>query len=101
GAAREDASFRTNLVLVNTTEASLDVDVTVLGDDGSMLGTGHYTGFSPLEMRQISRVLQAITGSSNLKNATLVLSTPTTGGSFAAYASVIDNATNDPRTLLP
>jgi PA domain len=101
GAAREDASFRTNLVLVNTTEGPLDIDVTVLGDDGSMLGTGHYTGFSPLEMRQISRVLQAITGSSNLKNATLVLSTPTTGGSFAAYASIIDNATNDPRTLLP
>ena len=35
-------------------------------------------------------------------NFTLVnLSTSTVNGRFAAYASVIDNKTNDPRTLLP
>jgi hypothetical protein len=33
--------------------------------------------------------------------ARLVLSTPTANGAFAAYASVIDATTNDPRTLLP
>lgn len=31
----------------------------------------------------------------------LVLATLPSGGSFAAYASAIDEATNDPRTLLP
>ena len=31
----------------------------------------------------------------------IVLSTPTANGAFAAYASAIDNVTNDPRTLLP
>jgi hypothetical protein len=29
------------------------------------------------------------------------VSTATPGGLVAAYASVIDNVTNDPRTLLP
>jgi hypothetical protein len=36
-----------------------------------------------------------------VSGARLVLSTPTPGGAFAAYASVIDERTNDPRTLLP
>ena len=35
-----------------------------------------------------------------VRGAYLLLSTPTAGGDFAAYASVIDNQTNDPRTLL-
>ena len=36
-----------------------------------------------------------------VSGARLVLSTPTAGGAFAAYASVIDEKTGDPRTLLP
>ena len=36
-----------------------------------------------------------------VRDAQLLLTTSTTGGSFAAYAAVIDNVTNDPRTLLP
>jgi hypothetical protein len=31
----------------------------------------------------------------------VAISTPTPGGLVAAYASVIDNTTNDPRTILP
>jgi hypothetical protein len=37
----------------------------------------------------------------NVAGARILLSTPTANGAFAAYASVIDNVTNDPRTLLP
>lgn len=33
-------------------------------------------------------------------SARLVVSTPTAGGAVGTYASVIDNTTNDPRTLL-
>ena len=37
----------------------------------------------------------------DVTGARLVLSTDTSGSAFSAYASVIDNVTNDPRTLLP
>jgi len=37
----------------------------------------------------------------NLLGARVVVSSSTANGAFAAYASAIDNVTNDPRTLLP
>ncbi|MBL8113235.1 MAG: hypothetical protein JNK60_10145, partial [Acidobacteria bacterium] len=55
----------------------------------------------PLGMMQVGRVVRDLGIVANVKGARLVLSTPTTDGAFAAYASVIDNVTNDPRTLLP
>ena len=100
-AVRDDASFRTNLILCGTTEfVSVDVDVTLVGPDGTVLGTKRYT-LPPFGMTQVSRVVLALGGPANLSGARLDLSTTTRDGSFAAYASVIDNVTNDPRTLLP
>ncbi len=99
-AIREDAAFRTNLILSNATSASLDVDVSLVGESGSTLGTKRYTLF-PLGMTQVTRVVRDLGVSASVKGARLVLSTPTDGGAFSAYASVIDNVTNDPRTLLP
>ena len=99
-AVREDASFRTNLVLANATESPLSVDVSLLSEAGATLGTRRYD-LLPLGMTQVSRVVRELGVSSNVSGARLVLSTPTAGGAFAAYASVIDARTNDPRTLLP
>ena len=100
-AVREDASFRTNLILCNAGEfQSVDVDVTLFSPDGSTPGTQRYT-LQPLGMTQVSRVALALGGSANLNGARLDLSVVTQGGAVAAYASVIDNLTNDPRTLLP
>lgn len=99
-AVREDTSFRTNLVLANAGETSVDVDVTLVGDDGATLKAKRYT-LPPLGMTQVSRVVADLGVTANVTGARLVLSTPTSGGSFAAYGSVIDNVTNDPRTLLP
>ena len=100
-AVREDASFRTNLILCNTVEfQSVEIDVTLVGPDGTTIGTKRYT-LRPLEMTQVSRVALALGGSANLNGARLDLSVVTQGGAVAAYASAIDNVTNDPRTLLP
>jgi acetyl-CoA carboxylase beta subunit len=52
-------------------------------------------------MTQVSRVVRDLGVSGDVSGARLVLSTPTAGGAFAAYASIIDAGTNDPRTLLP
>ncbi|MEO6324888.1 MAG: hypothetical protein ABIT01_05580 [Thermoanaerobaculia bacterium] len=101
-AVREDEAFRTNLILANATEESLDVDVTLIGDSGAVLGTaGKRFRLQPLGMTQITRVVRALDVTADVSGARLVLSTPAAGKSFAAYASVIDNVTNDPRTLLP
>ncbi len=97
---REDAAFRTNLVLANATEASLDVDVALVADTGATLATKRYA-LAPLGMTQVTRVVRDLGIAADVAGARLAVSTPTAGGSFAAYASVIDATTNDPRTLLP
>ncbi|HMM37061.1 MAG TPA: hypothetical protein PKA62_20340 [Thermoanaerobaculia bacterium] len=51
-------------------------------------------------MTQLTRVVRALGVNGAVSGARLVLSTPTAGGAFAAYASVIDEKTSDPRTLL-
>jgi hypothetical protein len=99
-AVREDASFRTNLILCNATALPLDVDVALVSSDAVALGTKRYT-LPPLGMTQISRVVADLGVPVDVSSGRLDLSTPTASGSFAAYASVIDNVTNDPRTLLP
>ncbi|MGE5347127.1 MAG: hypothetical protein ACM3JH_14330, partial [Acidithiobacillales bacterium] len=98
---REDGVARTNLVLLNTTASPVDVDAALWADDGSSLGTLSRQSLAPFEMTQIGRIVQAITGARNTSNATLTLSTPTSGGAFTAFASLVDNGTNDPATLLP
>lgn len=97
-AVRENTAFRTNLVLANATEVAIDVDVTLFSDSGAVLGMKRIP-LPPLGMTQVSRVVLDL-GAPSGTTGRLVVSTPTPGGAFAAYASVIDNATNDPRTLL-
>lgn len=97
---REDAAFRTNLILANATETPLDVDVALVAETGASLGTKRYAR-PPLGMTQVTRVVRDLGVAADVSGARLVLSTPTPGGSFAAYGSVIDAVTNDPRTLLP
>lgn len=52
-------------------------------------------------MTQVTRVVRELGITAAVAGARLVVSTPTPSGAFAAYASVIDAATNDPRALLP
>ncbi|HYN40464.1 MAG TPA: hypothetical protein VE129_01705 [Thermoanaerobaculia bacterium] len=97
---REDTSFRTNLILANAGTAQVKVTGTLLSASGAVLGAGEWT-LDPLGMTQVTRVVRDLGVTGNVRDAQLLLTTSTTGGSFAAYATVIDNITNDPRTLLP
>ena len=97
---RADTRFRTNLVVANATEKEIDVDVEVISPDGHSLGKSRVHLLS-LEMHQIDNAPGDISGQNSLTGARLALSTPTPGGAFAAFASMIDNQTNDPSTLLP
>ena len=65
------------------------------------MGARQYTLF-PRGMTQINSVVaQAFGIDSGLLGARLSLKVLTPGGAISAYASMIDNLTNDPRTLLP
>jgi len=97
---REDSAFRINLILANASESDCVVDVALIGDNGQVLGQQSYP-LLPLAMTQVTRVVEKLAPGVAVSSARLLLSTKTAGGAFAAYAAVIDNGTNDPRTLLP
>ncbi len=97
-AVSDNTAFRTNLILTNATGSPLTVALTLLDASGATIGSMNVP-LLPYEMTQISRVGQALAAAA-VTNGTLRLSTSTPGGAFAAYASVIDDGTNDPRTLL-
>ena len=97
---RDDSRFRTNLVLANAAEAPVDVDLNLFSASGSHLGSLRVR-LEPLGMRQVNEVSRAVGASGEVSGARLVLSTATPGGAFAAYASVINNGTDDPRILSP
>ena len=98
---REDGTARTNLVLMNATTSTIEIDLSLYRDDGAPLGVPKQESLPPLGMKQIGRVIEYMTGARNTSNATLELSTPTAGGAFTAFASVLNNVTNDPATILP
>ena len=101
GGIRENASFRTNLVLANPTALPVTVHVELRSAAAVLLGAVD-VALAPLSMTQVGRVGAALAGAGiQLADGRLDLSTATSSGAFAAYATVIDNATNDPRTLLP
>lgn len=101
GGVRDDTSFRTNLVLANPTGVPVSVRVELRSASAALLGSGDWL-LPPLGMTQVGRIVETLLGpGSPLQDGQLVLSTPTPAGAFVAYAAVIDNVTNDPRTLLP
>ncbi|HEX7616772.1 MAG TPA: hypothetical protein VF554_16030, partial [Thermoanaerobaculia bacterium] len=72
----------------------------LLAADGSTFGTTTRT-LPPLGMTQIGNVVTTLGAPFGTTNAVLVVSTTTAGAQIATYAAVIDNITNDPRTILP
>ncbi len=96
---RENSAFRTNLVLANPTEIPVTVHVALFAADSTPVGAQDVP-LAALGMTQLTRVA-ALLGAAPLDVGRIAVSTPTPGGLVAAYASVIDNGTNDPRTLLP
>jgi len=97
----EDAAFRSNLILVNGTAASLDVLVSAFDASGVAIGSRTYT-LPPLGMLQDSRFLTRTEfGSQPRSDVTVTLSSTTPGAAFTACAIVIDNASNAPTTVMP
>lgn len=96
---REDGAFRTNLVLANATDSAVEADVELRSSSGSLLATRRVR-LEPASMTQLTRVVRELGVLENVEGARVRLSTQTAGGAFAAYASSIDERSQDPRTLL-
>jgi len=88
------SGFRTNMGFVNRTATPVTVDVDLRDGSGSSLGT-LAVQLQAFEHRQINRVFRQVTPAA-VNNGMAVVSTTSTGASFVAYASVVDNASGDP-----
>jgi len=94
---RQDAQFRTNIVLANMAETGATVTVRVLTREGV---TATSQGFTVPAMGFLQLNLANNLGISNFSGGSAVVSCATPGCLVAAYASVIDASTADPRTIL-
>jgi hypothetical protein len=94
-----NTGFRTNIGFVNVEDTATTVEVRLYTSGGSFLGSRSYT-LSAYEFRQIDKIFQQVTGG-DVDEGYAVLSTPTAGGAFFAYATVIDNRTGDPIYVTP
>ena len=94
---RQDESFRTNLVLANASDAPANVDVALLLPDGTTSASRsvHLGAYGFLQLNVLNDL-----GVANIAGGSFLLACTTAGGRIAAYASVIDAVTADPRTIL-
>jgi hypothetical protein len=92
-----DDRYRTNLGLANPTPEDATVDVDLHRADGELLGTISYEvpGLSSLMDVEVF----AEVGASEVADGYAVLSSASSGASYAAFASVVDNASGDPVAL--
>jgi uncharacterized repeat protein (TIGR01451 family) len=93
------SAFRTNLGLLEGSGDPASVLVSVFGNDGAKLTefTQTLTGGQHL---QLNGVLAA-KGLTNLADGRIEVKVTSAGGKVTAYASVLDNATNDPLLVAP
>jgi len=94
---RQDAQFRTNIVLANVKESDASVTLQVLLKDGTTATSQTFT-VGPLGFLQLN--LATNLGVTNFTDGSVLVSCSTPGCQVAAYASVVDAATADPRTIL-
>lgn len=88
------SGFRTNMGFVNRASTPVTVEVELRDGSGSSLGT-LAVQLQAFEHRQLNRIFRQVTPAA-VNNGMAVVSTTSTGASFVAYASVVDNASGDP-----
>jgi photosystem II stability/assembly factor-like uncharacterized protein len=95
---REGDGFRTNLILASNANVSTTVDAALVSPAGTTLAAKSYF-VPPNGMTQINRIVRDMGVSGPITGARLVLSSSTPNAAFTGFASVIDEATNDPTAV--
>lgn len=93
----ESPSFRCNIGLTNTGAAAAAVTVTLHNQDGTSIGSYQVT-LNPGEWKQETQPFKTKAGQTDLDRGYAKV-TVNSGSGVIAYASVIDNRTNDPITV--
>jgi hypothetical protein len=97
--AVENVSFRTNLGLVNAGQTTATVRLT-LRDGSGAPADARTIEIGPEFRYQVNRVFEAWAGRTDIAAGRITLEL-LSGDRVHAYASVVDEATGDPTTLLP
>ena len=87
------ASYRTNVGFVNTTDATMELEIDLYTASAVLLGSVPAT-LRPYEMRQIPNIFTQVT-SQAVDDGYAIVRTSTQGGRYFAYASVVDNLSGD------
>lgn len=90
----EDPSARTNIAMTNIGATALTATVTLHDSDGKNVGS-YDVALEPGEWKQENRPFSARAGLGNVRGGWAQVAVKT-GAGLLAYATVIDNATNDP-----
>lgn len=94
----QNTAFRTNLGAVNLGSGSVQLAITLFDTHGHQLGTEKDLTLQAHQWKQLSNILDAVgAGDSDLAWAKIEM--VTAGGEAWAYASVVDNTSNDPTTI--
>jgi len=91
---QDDAAARTNIGIVNACALTIQVEVAFFAADGSSLG-GEQFDLEPFESTQINNVFSS-KAHEEVNDAFAIVTSSTDGAAFFAYASVVDNGSNDP-----
>lgn len=94
---QEDARFRTNIGLINTGSREAWILIRLCNDQGDELATRRKR-LEPRTRLQLQEPFSRLAGRGDLEAGYATI-TVETGSGVIAYASVIDNATNDPTTV--
>jgi len=93
----ENSAFRSNVGMVNTSNSNASVDVVLLSSAGNTVGQFSKT-LAPGESWQKNSPFSSVAQQSNLTGGVAKVKV-NTGSGIIAYASVVDNQTNDPTTI--
>ena len=94
----ENSKFRTNIGITNIGTDQATVTVSLYGSKGTQLGV-YAVVLQPGEWKQASQPFLTIAGQ-NTVDAGYATITANSGSAIIAYASVVDNVTNDPTAIL-
>lgn len=95
----ENAAYRTNVGLVNTTGEVVEASIDLLDGAGAVLGT-ESVRLEPFGWKQLNRIFSS-NGLDGLDTAQAVVRTTSGSGAVIPYASVVDNLTGDPVYVAP
>jgi len=91
---QQNASFRTNVGVVNLTNTSVDLEIHLYSGDYVKYGVKAAT-LRPYEMDQFDKIFDDV-GAGTVNSGYAMVKVLTQGGKVLAYASVVDNASGDP-----